>query len=93
MSRSPLSAADLIARLVLEETDAASRRGFLRRPSPHPEDHADAEAAVYDALAAFQRGAYVLLVDRHRVTSLDTQIYLGPETAVRLVRPVPLSSR
>ena len=88
-----LSAADLIREHVCADADAASRRGYLRRPSPHPEDHPDAERAVYEALHAFQRGAFVLLVDGHRVTALDTQVYLGPDTDVRLLRPVPLSAR
>ena len=88
-----LSAADLVCELVLREADAASRRGYFQEPSPHPDDYPDAERAAYRALSAFQRGAFVLLIDGHRVTGLDTQIYLGPETRVRLFRPVPFCAR
>ena len=47
-----LSAADLIREHVRHEADAASRRGYFQKPSPHPEDHTDIEAAADTGIEA-----------------------------------------
>ena len=51
----------------------------------------DQRVAVTQALAAFQRGVFVLLVDDRRVTSLGERLCLGACSRVQFWRLVPLA--
>ena len=51
----------------------------------------DWEAQLEQALAAFQRGGFLLLVDNRQLTQLDDEVELKPNSQVTFLRLVPLA--
>lgn len=50
----------------------------------------DAEKAVYDALAGFQKNAFFVIIDGEQKTSLDEALQLTDRAEVHFIRLLPL---
>lgn len=50
----------------------------------------DAEKAVYDALAGFQKNAFFVIIDGEQKTSLDEALQLTDRAKVHFIRLLPL---
>lgn len=79
--------------LTNDEIGRQAQEGAVRFPKASkiaiPRLHPEAE--VQKALAAFQRGSYLVLIDGRRVERLDEQVTFAPETRVTFLRIMPLA--
>jgi hypothetical protein len=51
-----------------------------------PPQVAEAEEAIDAALQAFEDGSYLVLIDENEQRSLDTQVFLKPDSRVTFLR-------
>ncbi len=74
-------------RSLVQPTDAEQTlNGYkLRKPR-----QIDWEKQFEQAIAAFQRNGFIILVDEEQVTELEQEIVIQPETAVTFLKLVPL---
>jgi hypothetical protein len=74
-------------RSLVQPTDAEQTlNGYkLRKPR-----QIDWEKQFEQAIAAFQRNGFIILVDDEQVTELEQEIIIQPETAVTFLKLVPL---
>lgn len=81
--------------LSAEQIDAAAARGKIDAgpadPTEKPHQPVDPDAAVANALQAFEDGLYLVIIDGVEHRSLDAQIFLKPDARVTFVRLVFLA--
>lgn len=102
LSSAVLTASELIrGRVIAELARTAGERHLRPLVEQSPEERSlngprpgprapDPEQAVGRALAAFEAGRYVVLVDGRQVQSADELVRLTPDSEVTFVRLVPL---
>ena len=76
-----------VFQLLVQPGDAERTSGGFRMPRPRLIDPQDQYA---QAIEAFDRNGFVVLVDDQQVEKLDAKIALRPETLVTFLRLVPL---
>lgn len=90
-----LQARQALARQYLteDEVGAQARQGAVRYPSSHPPSipRISPQAEVQKALAAFERGSYMVMIDGKRKERLDEEITFAPGTRVTFLRVMPLA--
>ncbi len=90
-----LQAQQALARQFLsdEEVSNQARRGAVRYPPARSAGvpQISPQAEVQKALAAFERGTYMVMIDGKRRERLDEQITFAPETRVTFLRVMPLA--
>jgi hypothetical protein len=72
---------------LVQPGDAELTLNGYRMPRRH---RIDATTQVQQALAAFERNGFLILVDDRQVEQLDDVIVLGPETVVTFLKLIPL---
>lgn len=80
-------AGSTLFRGLVQPTDTESDLNGYRMRKSHS---VDAEGQVQEALQAFGRNGFLLLVNDQQVTSLDEHIVFTPRTRVSFVKLVPL---
>jgi hypothetical protein len=76
-----------------DEVTSQAKHGAVRYPSTRPIaiPQIDPQAEVEKALAAFERGSYMVMIDGEPMSRLDEQIAFAPATKVTFLRIMPLA--
>jgi hypothetical protein len=74
-------------RSLVQPTDAEQTLNGYKLRNPR---QIDWEKQFEQAIAAFQRNGFIILVDDEQVTELEQEIVIQPETAVTFLKLVPL---
>jgi len=90
-----LKAQEALARKYLTDDEVRGKagQGAVRYPSSRRAGvpQIDPQAEVRKALAAFDRGTYMVLIDGRRMESLDEEITFAPATKVTFLRVMALA--
>jgi hypothetical protein len=76
-----------VFRLLVQPGDAEPAGGGFRMRRPRP---IDAEDQYAEAIEAFDRNGFVVLVGNRQIETLDAKIPLRPDTLVTFLKLVPL---
>jgi hypothetical protein len=79
--------AQLVRALTARQIDTAVEKGKVQMgQSDVPLQEVDEEAAVGTALQAFEDGLYMVVIDEQDQGSLDSQVFLQPDSRITFVR-------
>lgn len=73
------------------EVQEAARRGAVKPGLEGPEQEVNEDAAIANALQAFEDGIYLIFIDEQEQTSLDRQVFLREDSTIKFVRLVMLA--
>jgi hypothetical protein len=76
----------LVRALTAREIGAGVEKGKVDMGGRQARQEVDADEAVGTALQAFEDGLYLVVVDGVEQRSLDTQVFLNPDSRVAFVR-------
>jgi hypothetical protein len=79
-----------VALLTEERLEGGLARGRVAPGRRALNQRVDPDEAAGVALAAFEEGLYLVVVDGRQRTDLDEQVVVGPDSALVFVRLVPL---